>query len=135
MKRHHHLKVGMVVAATAVLLSACNRPGGEERTAGQRVDDTIAKTEQQADKAKAATEAAVDKMESKVEDAAITASVNAALAKDAKLSAVRINVDTVNGHVALRGTAPDASARERATQLAMSVKGVMSVDNQLEVRA
>jgi len=70
----------------------------------------------------------------KVADAAITASVNAELAKDAQLSALKINVDTSAGHVMLRGTAPSPDARERATRLAMAVKGVTAVDNQLEVR-
>lgn len=69
----------------------------------------------------------------KVADAAITASVNAKLAKDDRLSATRIDVDTSAGNVALRGAAPDAAARDRATRLAADVKGVRHVDNQLVV--
>ena len=56
------------------------------------------------------------------------------LAKDATLSALRIDVDTRDGHVMLSGTAPSTSARERATTLAANVKGVNSVENRLEVR-
>jgi hyperosmotically inducible protein len=59
--------------------------------------------------------------------------VNAKLAQDKTLSAMRIDVDTVDGKVSLRGTAPDPSARERATTLASAVDGVVSVDNQLVV--
>lgn len=70
----------------------------------------------------------------KVGDAVITTSVNAELAKDPGLSALKIDVDTVSGRVALRGTAPSPAARDRATQLASSVKGVVSVDNQLTIQ-
>lgn len=139
------LSLALAIAGSALLLSACGRQNEQERSAGERLDEAITKTEQRADAAKdaikrqaedakVATEAAAQKVESKVEDAAITAGVNAELAKDPKLSALRINVDTVNGRVALRGTAPDPVSRDRATQLAMAVKGVLSVDNQLELR-
>ncbi|MEO7150897.1 MAG: BON domain-containing protein [Burkholderiaceae bacterium] len=69
----------------------------------------------------------------KVADAVITTSVNAELVKDKALSALKIDVDTSAGRVALKGTAPSAQARDRATQLASAVKGVVSVDNQLRV--
>ncbi|MGE5864280.1 MAG: BON domain-containing protein [Rhizobacter sp.] len=69
----------------------------------------------------------------KVSDAAITTAVNAELARDASLSATRIDVDTDGGKVALRGSAPNDAARERATQIASQVKGVTGVDNQLHV--
>ncbi len=69
----------------------------------------------------------------KVADAVITTSVNAELVKDKALSAIKIDVDTSGGRVALKGTAPNAAARDRATQLASAVKGVVSVDNQLRV--
>ncbi len=145
-----------VAAAAALLLSACNR-AEEERSVGQQLDSAIATVEQKsenasqeikesvADATQATTEAAkdlkekaadaADSVSDKVGDAAITASVNAELAKDADLSALKINVDTVDGRVSLRGVAPSAEARERATRLAGNVKGVVKVENQLEVRS
>lgn len=66
-----------------------------------------------------------------VSDAAITVAVNTALASDDGLSALRIDVDTVDGRVQLNGQAPDAAARERASSLARAVDGVKSVDNRL----
>lgn len=69
----------------------------------------------------------------KVADAIITTEVNAELVKDQTLSALRIDVDTSGGRVALKGTAPNEAARERATLLASAVKGVVSVDNQLKI--
>jgi osmotically-inducible protein OsmY len=137
-------QAALAAAAAALALTACSRQE-DDRTAGQKLDSAIAKTEQRADQAKADAKeemakaresagAATDKVAVGVEDASITASVNAELAKDPKLSALRINVDTDHGRVMLRGAAPDGESRERATQLAQAVKGVVSVDNRLEVR-
>ena len=131
------------VIAAAATLSACNR-ADDGRTAGQKVDSTVAKVEKKADevqadmraageKAKDGAAGAMDTVTGKAKDAVITTSVNAELAKDSQLSALRINVDTVEGRVALRGTAPDAASKDRATTLAQRVDGVKAVDNQLTV--
>ena len=112
-----------VVAALALL--GCQKTD-ETRTGGDKVM-------QAAEQAKEATKKAADVAASKMSDAAITAEVTAALAKDPGLSALNIDVDTANGRVALHGKAPDPAARDRATQLAQNVKGVVSVDNQLTV--
>jgi len=71
----------------------------------------------------------------KVDDAAITAKVNAAIAADKDLSALRIDVDTRGGIVTLSGPAPTAAAKERAAEAALKVKGVTSVNNQLTIKA
>lgn len=127
MKTTSHLMAALVTAALAgVALTGCNKPD-DGRTAGQKLDSVIAKTEQKSADAKA-------EVKQDVNDATITASVNAELAKDSTLSALRINVDTNHGNVSLRGSAPDAAARDRATQLASAVQGVSNVDNQLVVR-
>jgi hyperosmotically inducible periplasmic protein len=133
----------LTAIAAAATLSACNR-ADDGRTAGQKVDSTVAKVEKKADevqadmraageKAKEGTAGAMDTVTVKAKDAVITTSVNAELAKDSQLSALRINVDTVEGRVALRGTAPDAASKARATTLAQRVDGVKAVDNQLTV--
>lgn len=130
------------LAASIALLAGCNR--AEDRTVGEQVDRAIQSTERAAetaaDKVGNATERAGEKisqagdvMADKAGDAAITASVNAELAKDPALSALRIDVDTAQGRVVLRGSAPDRAALERATQLAQAVQGVVAVDNQLRV--
>jgi hyperosmotically inducible protein len=74
------------------------------------------------------------RMGAKIDDAMITTTVKAELAKDPSLSALKINVDTDNGRVSLKGTAPSNEAREHATTLAQNVKGVSAVDNQLMVK-
>lgn len=68
-----------------------------------------------------------------VHDAAITANVNAALAHDEPLAKMVIDVETVNGQVALRGDAPNAELRDRATMVAAQVPGVVSVENRLAI--
>jgi osmotically-inducible protein OsmY len=131
-----------VVLATSLGLTACNREE-EKRTVGQKIDSTIAKVEKQADQAasevrkgvdaaRTSTGEAIDAVGNKVKDAAITTAVNAELARDGSLSALKIDVDTSNGRVFLRGTAPDEEARKRATQLTLRVDGVVSV---LQVRS
>ena len=90
-------------------------------------------TREAAQDAKQAAKQASEQAGGAVNDAVITASVNAGLAKDKNLSAVKIDVDTSGGRVALHGTAPDAASRDRATEIAQTVKGVVSVDNQLTV--
>ena len=144
MIQHRSTTLMMFTAlAAAVSLSACNRTD-DGKTAGQKVDSSVAKVEKKAEemgadaraageKAKNSTAGAMDTVATKAKDAVITTSVNAELAKDAKLSALKINVDTVEGRVALRGTAPDADSRDRASKLAQGVDGVKSVDNQLTV--
>ena len=133
----------LVAIGAAATLAACDR-AQDGRTAGQEVDNAVAKVEKKAgelradvraagEQAKQSAAGAMDSVANKAQDAAITTSVNAALAKDPQLSALRINVDTANGAVALRGTAPDAQSRDRATTLAQRVEGVKSVDNQLTV--
>ncbi len=144
-KNFRPLTMATVVAAVfaATTLAACDR-GDDQRTAGQQVDSAVSSAKQKlksarddvaqgtADARRDLKDAAKDAKDS-VSDATITASVNAKLAGDKELSALRINVDTVDGRVALRGTAPSTSARERATQLASSVDGVRAVENQLVV--
>lgn len=68
-----------------------------------------------------------------ISDAVITTKINAALAADDSLKALRIDVDTKDGQVTLSGTAPDANALSRATVLVQSVDGVRGVANRLVV--
>jgi osmotically-inducible protein OsmY len=140
----------MVIAG----LSACGEKD-DGRTAGQKLDSVVTSTQQAAAEAKAKAEISMAKagdamkdatqkvqasgnktassMAGTFEDVAITASVAAGFAKDADLSAIKINVDTKNGNVTLYGPAPTSAARDCATTIAKSIKGVNSVDNKLVV--
>jgi hyperosmotically inducible periplasmic protein len=154
---HASRPLAVLVAASLMLtLSACSKQD-EGKTVGQQLDSAIAKTEEAAARAKAKAEsemanasAAVKntaqsaessgkdmaaKAGGQIDDLTITTTVTAGFAKDPDLSVLRINVDTRNGAVTLKGSAPTAAARDKAATLAKGVHGVNSVDNQLVVRA
>ena len=140
---------------TLAIVSACGKKD-DGQTAGQRLDSAVASTEKAAAEAKAKAEASmaragdamkdatkkaeassgstVSSIVGKVDDAAITASISAEFAKDADLSALKIDIDTMDGNVTLNGPAPTAAARDKATTLAKSIKGVASVSNKLTVK-
>lgn len=125
----------LAVSSLAVVLSlgACDRLNNAS-TVGERADSAVNRTEQAArntaDETRRMGAAGADK----VDDATITAKVNAALAADKDLSAVRIDVDTKNGVVTLTGPAPSPEASAQATKIAKNVKGVTSVENRLTVK-
>lgn len=144
MKRNTRLAALAAAAMATSLIVACGQR--EDQTVGQRMDNTVEQTQaagaelradanNAAQDMKAAGNDAADKIAVGAADVAITAKVNAALAGDSQLSALKINVDTNNGHVELKGTAPDPAARDRATVLAAAVEGVVKVDNRLTVEA
>ena len=141
-------------AALALTLAACGQPE-QDATIGQKLDTAIAATEKKADELGERAEATADRAQANaaeatrdarvsagettaqmgdfIDDAAITAAVSARLAGDPDLSAIKIDVDTRDGKVTLSGPAPSEAARARAGELAISVKGVLGIDNQLVV--
>jgi len=123
-------KPSLMIPALSAVVAALALLGCQKTDETQATGDKVA---QKMEQAKEATQKAADATASKMSDATITAEVNTALAKDPNLSALKIDVDTANGRVVLHGKAPDPAARDRATQLAQNVKGVVSVDNQLVV--
>jgi hyperosmotically inducible protein len=66
-----------------------------------------------------------------VDDATIGTKLKAALAADPELSALKINVDTTQGNVRLRGEVKNITMWRKAETLARGIQGVKSVDNQL----
>ena len=103
------MKTLIIAAATAVsLLAGCagmpGGPGGPTRTAGQAVDDVTIGTK-----------------------------LKAAYAADPELSALKINVDTTQGMVRLRGEVKTLALRRKAEETARKIEGVKSVENNLIV--
>lgn len=66
-----------------------------------------------------------------VEDSWITTKVKAELTNQALLKGSDISVETNNGVVKLTGTVTGDAARERATELVRSTKGVRRIDDQM----
>jgi hypothetical protein len=85
------------------------------------------------DAAKQALKNAGHTLSSTANDTALTASVSAAIARDPELGPRKIEVASNAGTVRLSGSAPSVEAKSRAEQIARTVKGVDSVDNQLTV--
>jgi hyperosmotically inducible protein len=121
------------VVALTLGLVACDRQ--DNATVGQKVDAAVEKAEQAASDLKRDAGNMAGKVSAQADDAGITASINANLAKDPELSALKIDVDTKSGVVTLSGTAPNVDAKARATMIAQAVDGVAGVNNNLEVRA
>ena len=142
MKTTHRYTALFAAAAATVLIAACGEKL-DDANVGQ-VDNSVTTTqpagtdlkndaEVAANEARAAGSQAAATVAESATDMAITTKVNAALAADDKLSALKIDVDTEAGNVALIGTAPDEASRDRATTLAAAVEGVVTVDNRLTV--
>ena len=145
MKTAHSTNLAAVVATVVMLLGAVAACSDSNQTVGQKVDAAVASSERKADEIKADIKQGAAEVKATAgqatagarqmaSDATITSSIKLALAKDANLSALKIDVDTQDGHVALSGAAPDEAAKARATRLAEAVTGVASVANRLTVR-
>jgi hyperosmotically inducible protein len=70
----------------------------------------------------------------RIDDAAITAKVKAALAGDPRTKAHQVNVETREGAVQLSGFVDSSEAKSTAGELARSVDNVKSVDNEIDVK-
>jgi hyperosmotically inducible protein len=140
MKRVHVLLPAIALSAALV---ACDRPATDATTTG-RADVPTARTDTPPATTTPPTttttpaptdRTAAQKAGDAVSDSTITAEVKSALAADPQLSALKIDVDTNNGVVTLTGPAPDEQSKSRATQIAAAPKGVMRVENRLEVKS
>lgn len=138
------LKKGATAAASLAVLLALG-------ACGDRIEDTEMPLPEQAnveinrqgmDGAKASHEAAGVNSDGTVRtavgdtsvldpDVRIAEQVKAALASNPDFGAVKVDVHSDDGEVTLRGRAPDPAARDRAGEIARSLREVRSVDNQL----
>lgn len=69
-----------------------------------------------------------------IDDTVLTSRVKGVLLNDPQVSGLSINVETFKGTVQLSGFVKAVSERNRAVQLARSVKGVRQVRNDLLIR-
>lgn len=69
-----------------------------------------------------------------VDDSAITTKVKAKFAESPVVSAMAINVETLNGTVQLSGFAKNANERAAAESLARSVSHVKAVKNDIVIK-
>jgi osmotically-inducible protein OsmY len=71
--------------------------------------------------------------EQRVDDALLTANVKTEMTADGRISPTRVNVDTLNGVVTLKGEVPTQQEKDAAEQVARRIAGVRSVNNQIVV--
>jgi hyperosmotically inducible protein len=105
--------------------------------AGEQLEQAGDQIAQGAQEAGAALERGAEKVEKEVgpvlDDAAITASIKAKLIADPEVKAFQIDVDTVDGRVALNGKVASAEQRAEAEDLARGTQGVRQVVNLIQV--
>jgi osmotically-inducible protein OsmY len=107
----------------------------------ERAGDQVARGAEQvaegAEKAGAAIERGAERVEAEVgpvlDDAAITARIKARLIADPEINSFHIDVDTVDGRVALNGKVSSADQRSQAEHLARGTQGVRQVVNLIQV--
>ena len=68
-----------------------------------------------------------------VDDATLTTQVKAALAADPELGGAKIDAQSTQGAVRLKGDIKSITLRRKAEEVTKGVKGVKSVDNQLVI--
>ena len=69
-----------------------------------------------------------------VDDSAITAKIKSKMVGDSVVKAHQINVDTFQGNVQLNGFVDNQSQKQRAEEIARNTAGVLSVQNNLQLR-
>jgi hyperosmotically inducible protein len=118
-----------LVIGTAMAGVACQQRSPS--TVGQKMD-------RPPETATTAANAANDSMNrpaNAVDDAAITAKVKTAIMAEPGLKSTEINVDTKDAVVTLTGTVPSAPLKDRAKEIASSVTGVRSVQDNLVMQS
>ena len=143
--------LAIAMAALCMTLEGCDRYSGGE-TYGQKIDRAFEKINQSiveaGDKPALGTDQVGNMMSlaaaavsdtgwiaiSASGDAAITASVKAALRKDPDLGVLNFDVQTRDGVVSLNGMTNDQEALARAERIARASKGVARVNSQLNVK-
>jgi hyperosmotically inducible periplasmic protein len=115
--------IRLTAVAAAILAStlvvACGER--EDATVGERLDGAVNEAQQAGAQMREDARQAGQDMQAAGSEAADT------IARDAADAA------TSNGQVELKGTAPTAAAKDRATTLASAVEGVVKVDNRLTI--
>jgi hyperosmotically inducible periplasmic protein len=107
----------------------------------ERAGDEVARGAEQvaegAEQVGAAIERGAERVETEVgpvlDDAGITARIKSRLIADPEIKAFQIDVDTVDGRVALNGKVSSAEQRSQAEHLARGTQGVRQVVNLIQV--
>ena len=100
---------------------------------GRKIDAGIASAEQSVERAADRAAEQGEEWGDKLSDSSLTVKTKSALIADPDLSALKIDVDTKNGVVTLRGEVASSAAADKASMVVKGIDGVVSVDNQLRI--
>jgi osmotically-inducible protein OsmY len=109
----------------------------ELEQAGEQLERGADQVQRGAEQVGAALERGAERIEAEVgpvlDDASITARIKAKLIADPEINSFHIDVDTVDGRVALNGKVASTEQREEAEDLARGTMGVRQVVNLIQV--
>jgi osmotically-inducible protein OsmY len=123
----------ILASGLALLATGCDRTP-DEPTAGEKIDNAAMDSRDAASDMGDTLERKADQAGQAIDDASITTTIKGKYLVDDTLKGLQIDVDTAQGVVKLSGTVQSDTAKELATQIAQSVEGVVSVDNQLTIQ-
>lgn len=115
----------VLLLASITLVGACSKENSAE-SAGKSIDTTIENANNEIKKDS-------QKVQAYVDDAAITAKVNAAILAEPGMKVFDINVETNIGVTTLEGIVDSTESKDKAEMLVASVDGVKRVNNMLVV--
>lgn len=126
-----------LVASLAMPLAGCDRNEATDGTAEEaaQTDTTQTGAGSAASNMGDTLGETADRAGQAIDDAAITTAIKGKYLADDTLKGIDISVDTEQGTVRLTGVVQDDAAKQRATEIAQGVDGVVNVDNQLSVGA
>jgi len=134
MKKTTSLFYAVCLTALVFLIASCEQDGPVEK-AGEKVDQTLEEAGKKIEKVGDAISKQVENTAVSIDDTAITAKIKAAILDDSQLKVLEIEVITEAGVVQLKGTVTSQESIDRATEIALAVQGVTSVENNLVVKS
>jgi hyperosmotically inducible protein len=133
MNKLNYIFIAVVMCTLTLMLTSCQQDGPAEK-AGKNVDQTLEEAGKKIEKTGDAIKDKVNNAAASLDDAAITAKINAAIINDPLLKVSEIDVATVDGVVQLSGTVNSQISVDRAQEIAAGIKNVASVKNSLAVK-
>jgi hyperosmotically inducible periplasmic protein len=128
-----------ILMGVAVVLAAYPALAAAQTTTTDKIEKKTEKAadkiEQKAEKAGEKARSAADKAGTASKDAWVTSKTKIAFFADERVSGRRINVETQNGVVSLRGKVATAEEKSAAEDIAKGIEGVKSVKNSLQIVA
>jgi osmotically-inducible protein OsmY len=115
------------VAAEAAALRLARETAGVTRVVNQLSIESAASFGEE-------MEEMADAVAGATSDAMITAAVKSKMMVDATVAGLKVDVETTDGVVTLRGTVANDGERDRAVAAARTITGVRDVQDELEVR-